>query len=436
MAGRSSRSTRSSATTSSRRPVTSPSSAVPTRICPSAPLARLAAAGRRAKDRLDGRAATALLTRAAELLRPHRLDLALELEAAWASYDLDGHVALQTLDTVAERASASGDHSGALLARATGLSTRVMSGELGSFDEQEALCRAALPFEEERGDPRRLALLWWVIGITAQNRMHNDDAVVALERALGHFRRAGDSPSVVAMEIDWALILGPRPADEGPLMLEELAADRPPGDGDLARAVLLAMLGRIDDAWPLGEARSEHLREVTGGIWADAHLAVIAIVEGDRERACRHQKALIDALPPGNDGLAASYRLPLARDLCYLGRLEAAERELRLAQAVEFGPVGRALGPAVEALILGARGELEQAEALAREGLAVAEDEMDNALLQGWGHEDLATVLAHASRIDEARTELERAVAIFERKRCLPYAERLVRQIDLEFEPK
>ena len=49
-------------------------------------------------------------------------------------------------------------------------------------------------------------------------------------------------------------------------MLDELVADRPPGDGDLARAVLLAMVGRIDEAWPLAEASSDHLREVTGGV--------------------------------------------------------------------------------------------------------------------------------------------------------------------------
>ena len=41
------------------------------------------------------------------------------------------------------------------------------------------------------------------------------------------------------------------------------------------------------------------------------------------------------------------------------------------------------------------------------------------------------TALIGAGRIDEARAELERAVAIFERKRCLTYAERLGRQIDL-----
>src|SRR5262249_30140452 len=217
-------------------------------------------------------------------------------------------------------------------------------------------------------------------------------------------RRAGDSPSNIAMELDWSLILGPRPADDGLRMLDELAPDRPPGDGDLARAVLLAMLGRTDEAWPLADARAAHLREVTGNTWwaVDAHLAAIAIVEGDRQRACRHHETLIAALPPGNDGPPASYRLPLARDLCYLGRLEAAEPQLRQAQAVDFGPVGRALGPSVEALILGARGELEKAEALARKGLAVAETETDNPLLQGLGPEDLATVPPPGRRIHHA----------------------------------
>ena len=53
-------------------------------------------------------------------------------------------------------------------------------------------------------------------------------------------------------------------------MLDELAAWRPPGSQDLARAALLAMLGRFDEAWPLAEARSSHLREVTGDTSADA----------------------------------------------------------------------------------------------------------------------------------------------------------------------
>ena len=191
------------------------------------------------------------------------------------------------------------------------------------------------------------------------------------------------------------------------------------------------MLGRTDEAWPLAEARSDHLRDVGGGHFVgDEYLAVIAMVEGDRRRACRHHTELIDTAPPGSDGVMASYRLILARDLCYLGRLEEAEPLLRQAQAVPAGPVERALGPYVEALLLAGQGELKEAEALARVGVAAAETETDNLWLQGWGYEDLATVLERAGRIDEAREALERALALWERKRCLPYVDRVRSQID------
>jgi class 3 adenylate cyclase/tetratricopeptide (TPR) repeat protein len=391
---------------------------------------RLATAGRRASDRLDGRAALALLTRAVELLRPIRFDLALELELAWAIADVDGRAAAEAADTAGERAEAAGDRSGAMLAHATGLLLRIHAGELTMTDEQEALCQAALPLEEARADPRRLALLWSVIAGSAQRRMRLEESGAALERALRYFRLAGSSPSAGALELDWSSIIGPRPADEGLRMLDELAGDRPPGDGDLGRAALLAMLGRIDEAWPLAEARADHMREI-GSAWPpEWHLALIAMIEGDLERACRHWADLIEALPPGSDGIAASPRFLLARDLCRLGRFGEAEPLLRQAQAVGSSPIERVHASAIKALLLAARGELEQAEALARAGLAAAETETDNPWLQGWGYEDLATVLERAGRIDEAREALERALAVWERKRCLPYVERLREQID------
>jgi hypothetical protein len=94
------------------------------------------------------------------------------------------------------------------------------------------------------------------------------------------------------------------------------------------------------------------------------------------------------------------------------------------------GPVGRSLCPTVEALLLAARDELEEAEALAHTGIAAAETETDNPWLQGWGYEDLATVLQRAGRTDEAREALEHALAVWERKRCLPYLVRLREQIE------
>ena len=91
---------------------------------------RLAAAGRRAKDRVDSRAALALLTRAVELLRPLRFDLALELEAAWANDEVDVRAATEAADAVAERAGAAADRSGAEIARALSLFLRSYSGDL------------------------------------------------------------------------------------------------------------------------------------------------------------------------------------------------------------------------------------------------------------------------------------------------------------------
>ena len=89
-----------------------------------------------------------------------------------------------------------------------------------------------------------------------------------------------------------------------------------------------------------------------------------------------------------------------------------------------------AMGSCVEALLLAALGKVGEAEALARNGLAVASDEMDNSWLEAWGYEDLATVLERAGRIDEARAALESSLATWERKGCLPCAERIRAQID------
>ena len=391
---------------------------------------RLAVAGRRAVDRLDSRAGIALLTRAVVLLRPVRFDLALELEAAWANEELDPRAAAQVADAVVERAEAAADHSGALLARALALWLSWQSGDGSVTDEPAELCRAALLFEEEHGDPRGLALLWRLLAATAQFRMQNDDSVDASLRALRYRRVAGGFPSDVL--IDWALILGSHPADEALRMLDELAASRPPGTADMGRAVLLAMLGRFDEAWPLAEARSNHLREVASAAAAvgNEFLATIAMIEGDRERACRYHAAYIDALPPGTDSVADSYRLLIARDLCYLGRFEEAAPLLRQVQAVQLGSVGRALGSAVEALLLAARGELEQAEALARAGLTAAATETDVPWLQAWCYEDLANVLERAGRVDDTRDALEHALAVWERKRCLPFVGRVRAQID------
>ena len=396
--------------------------------------ARLATAGRRAVERQDYRTGAALLTRAVELLRAHRLDLALELECAWATGDVDVYVdvyaAVRSAEAVTERAEDAGDHSGAMLARAMALHGRNFAGEPDKTDEVMALCRAALPLEEERGDPLRLALLWEMLASAAEFHQQHDDVVEALLQALRYQRLAGYSGS--ATELEWSLMLGPRPADDAMRMMDELADWRPPGSQDGARAALLAMLGRFDEAWPLAEARSNHLREMTGDTSRDAYeyLCLISTIEGDRERACRYCAEMIEgialaAIP------AATAKSRLARDLCYLGRYDEAERLLEEARAVPPPGSGvRVMAAAAEALLLAQQGELEQAEALARTAVATAETKTDNVWWQAFTHEDLATVLERTGRIDEAREALERALAVWGQKGCLPCAQRVRDRID------
>ena len=383
---------------------------------------RLAAAGWRADDRGANRAAHALWTRAAELLRPVRQDLALELRVAWG---LSADGSAEAADDVAARAVNVGDVSGASLARAVALIQRSYTGETSLENEAEELCRLALPAEEARGDARRLALLWEIVAVAAHGRMRNDTAVEAAERALQyHYSGAG-------YMLDWALLLSSRSAEEGLRILDRLEGRRPPGAADLSRAVHLAMLGRFDEAWALAEARANHLREVSGFPTAGAnYLSVIADIEGDRERSCHHLRELLGTMSPGSEALAATYELPLARDLCYLGRYEEVEPLLRHARSVPQGPVERSLGSSVEALLLAARGRLEEAEVFARTGVTAAVDETDNSMLSAWSYEDLATVLETGGRTDEARAALEEAVAIWERKGCLPCADRIRAQID------
>jgi tetratricopeptide (TPR) repeat protein len=214
-------------------------------------------------------------------------------------------------------------------------------------------------------------------------------------------------------------------------MLDELDALRPREGGDLGRAALLAMLGRSDEAWPLVEARSSHFREISGNSLQEGHvyLWLIATIEGDRERACRHNADMIEVIAEGVS-VAAAFQAFQARDLCYLGRLEEAESWLRQAQAVPPRASVRVMAPSAESLLRAGCGELKQAEALARTAVARAETETDNIWFQAWTCEDLATVLERTGRIDEAREELERALAIWERKGCLPCADRIRAQID------
>jgi tetratricopeptide (TPR) repeat protein len=370
-----------------------------------------------------------LLRRAVELVRPHRIDVTLELESLM-TWDPDLRAAAERAEAVTGRAEAAGDPSGAALARAIALYLRGAAGGPDATDELIALCRSALPLEEERGDPHRLALLWDMLASAANFHQQHDDTVEASLQALRYQRLAGYSRSDTQLEL--ALIIGPRPVGEAMRTLDQLTAWRPPGSQDQERATLLAMLGRFDEAWPLAQARSSHLREMTGNTSRAAHryLGMIATIQGDRERAVQHGTDELQLIPDIAVP-AATAKARLARELCYLERFAEAGKLLDEARTIPPPGSGvRVMAAAAEALLLAHQGDLEKAETLARTAVTTAETRTDNIWWQAHTREDLATVLNRAGRTDEAREALERALAIWELKECIPCAARVRVRID------
>ena len=168
---------------------------------PDAALAdRAAAATRRRRQTARSTARTtgpaaALLDRAAELVRPHRTDVALELEAAWAHGE--------SMCVRRSRRRKRSPNVPRPPVTIPGRCSRVRWPSMGATSQASptrptsviALCRAALPLEEERGDPRRLALLWELLASAAEFHQQHDDAVEALLQALRYQRLAGYSRS-------------------------------------------------------------------------------------------------------------------------------------------------------------------------------------------------------------------------------------------------
>ena len=119
---------------------------------------------------------------------------------------------------------------------------------------------------------------------------------------------------------------------------------------------------------------------------------MVAAIEGDRERQAGYCAEMLDVLAIAAVP-AATAKLRLARDLCYLGRFDEAERLLEEARAVPPPGSGvRVSAASAEALLLAHRGELEQAKGLARIAVATAETKTDNVWWQAQ-RSRLATVL-------------------------------------------
>ena len=378
---------------------------------------RLAAAGRRALWRGDNLAADGLLRRAIELLPPEQLPVVLELDLAGVQSTPQQAAALA--DAAAERAHDVGDRAGEAAARVVAAFQRELAGEAG-VDELDALVRTAIPLLEQAGDHAGLVHVWSAFGYGVANvRGRHEEWARAAEEALRHARLAGQRPTHL-FNLDPALFLGPIPADEALDKLDSVLPEMPHPEPLLTRALLLAMLGRFDEAWPAALEANARLRELTGGPHVGEYLvSAIATLDGDHGKAVGYLQEFCDHLTESGQRASLSTFAPmLGRALCELGRYDEAEPQAQLGRDLgeEHDIATQVLWRQVQARVESHRGRHAEAEALARE--AVARSESTDALnMQGDALADLAEVLVEAGRLDEAATAFRAALERYERKR-------------------
>jgi tetratricopeptide (TPR) repeat protein len=386
---------------------------------------RLAVAGRSALWRGDNLAAAVLLERALALLRQTRVDVALELDLA--SVQPTPPQAAEIAEAAARRAQAEGDRAGEAAARVVAAFQRLAAGEAGP-DELEAHARAALPLLEQAGNHACLVHVWSAIGFGVANvRGRFAEWAQAAEEALRHARLAGQRPSQLYY-LDVTLVFGPTPADEAVRRLDAVLPKVPHPYALLSRCVLLAMLGRFDEAWPSAREASQRQQELTGGADAGGFaLADIAALEGDYATAAAHLRGWCDFLEmTGQRGLLSTFAPMLGRLLCILGRYDEAEPQAQLGRELgeEHDAATQALWRQVQARVSSHRGQHAEAEELAREAVAITE-QTDAVDIQAAALHDLAEVLHAAGRADEAFATLEQALERYERKKNVAAAAQL-----------
>lgn len=190
----------------------------------------------------------------------------------------------------------------------------------------------------------------------------------------------------------------------------------------------LGMLGRFDEAHRLLDGVADHVAEL-GVARFQTSLAVrrfdVARLEGDAVRAealARDVCETAEATAVLNNFML--FCCNLAQALLGLGRDDEAEQWLARGRetAPSDEPLPQMLWRQMRGKVLARRGELDEGERLAREAVALgAETDMLNAHADALI--DLAEVLALSGQ--NARPELEKALALYERKGNLVMTERM-----------
>jgi predicted ATPase/class 3 adenylate cyclase len=390
---------------------------------------RLEAAGRRALVRSDLPAAISLLKRVSVLLpsdNPRRTLLLAELGAALIEC---GRLteAGPVLDEGELLAKAAGDERAASHVLVQQQFLRVHRGEEGALEEAARAAAQVIPvFERHKDDvglcqaSRLEAWLFW-------NEARAEAAAAAWERAAAHARRAGDRHGYYEV-LTWiasSLWFGPTPAAEGIRRCEamrEEVRESPESEAAILRqlACLNAIVGRFAVARKLIATSNATYADLglTLYVASSDHEAVIELLAGNPAAAEKSVRAAYRALEEmGERAFRSTMAATLGLVILEQGRDEEADAfaELSAQLAASGDLITQVCWRRVRARVLARRGEIQAAEALAREALAIAEatdfvNDRADALI------DLSRVLEASNRSDEAVSAVSAALDLYELK--------------------
>jgi class 3 adenylate cyclase/tetratricopeptide (TPR) repeat protein len=399
---------------------------------------QLGTAGRRAAARGDMPAAANLLDRAATLLPRDDVERgALLLDLAEALLDLgESGLAHATLGEAREIAEALGDEQLAARVSTDAVWLRVRL-DPASFREGRGELEAAIDHFAASENDRCLAHALRVqASVLVSFELRLGAAQELLERALGHAEAAADLPmrtrilSALATGMFWGPMHAGEAVERCEEIVEQVAGDRRAVASCRVRiAGLHAMLGDFARARSdLTDARA--LLQELGLPFLLARTSDVAglveILAGDPARAEAELRTAADELARmGERAYRATTVALLAQALAAQGQDQEAERWTHEAEeaAVGLDKVTEVIARATRAGLLARRGELEQAEALARKAVetASASDELR-------GHADalseLGGVLRARGDADGAAGAFRAAHELYERKGVAPSAAR------------
>ncbi|HEU5214657.1 MAG TPA: adenylate/guanylate cyclase domain-containing protein [Gaiellaceae bacterium] len=405
---------------------------------------RLAAAGRRAYQRGDIAAAAGLLTRAASLWQVDELPRLAVLPELGAALNMSGEL-VRADDVLTEAIERAADVAPAIQARAL-IERAIVRGQMGDSGEWAAgfnrIATSAIPVLEEAGDHVGLAKAWKMLGLRhVHAEFRYERARPKLERALDHARLARDGQEQGELQI-WlgaVIVYGPTPVEEG-ILHARTALARASSRTEIATlttvlSLLEAMRGRFDRARDLAAQAKEIYGELGLGLWAAAMGNVwgpIELLAGEpaaAEQELRHSYDELERI--GEQGYLSSVAGWLSRALYEQRRDEEADRfaEICAARAGPDDRISQIQWRAMRAKVLARRGELAEAEGLARDAVELVES-TDALEYHADALVGLAEVLQPAGRADEAATVLLQALELYERKGVIPSIARTRRLLE------